>query len=510
MQAQLKYQPLEDETRNLNAWVQRLALQDMPILARIARKIEIIVGTRDSHAAALAEVILQDPVMTARVLKMANSAYYMGGRQSILGTTATIGTVSRAVMVLGFETIRDLNRDRAVVENREPGFQRTHLLRKMSESLHGAVQSCWLAQRLYDESPEEIYIAALLGQLGDIAFWSLADETLIVKLESKRQLPGYTRSLAELEILGFSLDRLTALLCKEWHLSRLLPEALNPAESANRRLLPITWGRRLAQALEGGDPSAQVQQLTRQAATRLRLTLKTTDQLIQANIRKAFQTAADNKAAVPGQWLPFAEGDDDPLERTEGAESAPDFDEPLFLRSNPLVQLQILQDLCDWIYGRRTDYAAFFSLVLEGLHRGLGLDRVFFSLLKKESRELEIQYHLGWRRPGQGLFQPPDIIPLHQNIFHFALTQKVPLWIKPDPEPYLQDLITAEVLPITNGGPFFIMPLVVRNKSIGLIYADRQASERTLNEEKFLSFQHFGQMAAVGMELITQRESAGS
>ncbi len=54
------------------------------------------------------------------------------------------------------------------------------------------------------------------------------------------------------------------------------------------------------------------------------------------------------------------------------------------------------------------------------------------------------------------------------------------------------------------------MPLVVRNKSIGLIYADRQASERTLNEEKFLSFQHFGQMAAVGMELITQRESAGS
>ncbi len=325
MQAQLKYQPLEDETRNLNAWVQRLALQDMPILARIARKIEIIVGTRDSHAAALAEVILQDPVMTARVLKMANSAYYMGGRQSILGTTATIGTVSRAVMVLGFETIRDLNRDRAVVENREPGFQRTHLLRKMSESLHGAVQSCWLAQRLYDESPEEIYIAALLGQLGDIAFWSLADETLIVKLESKRQLPGYTRSLAELEILGFSLDRLTALLCKEWHLSRLLPEALNPAESANRRLLPITWGRRLAQALEGGDPSAQVQQLTRQAATRLRLTLKTTDQFDSGQYPQGLPDRGRQQGRRPRSMAAFRRGGRRPARKNGRGRVRPGF-----------------------------------------------------------------------------------------------------------------------------------------------------------------------------------------
>ena len=43
-------------------------------------------------------------------------------------------------------------------------------------------------------------------------------------------------------------------------------------------------------------------------------------------------------------------------------ETEPEFDEPLFLRSNPLVQLQILQDLADWIHSRRTDYAAFFSL----------------------------------------------------------------------------------------------------------------------------------------------------
>jgi HD-like signal output (HDOD) protein len=509
MQPLHQHQSPEKEPRNLNFWLQRLTVQDMPILARTAQKIELNVATRDSHAAALAEVILQDPVMVARVLKMANSAYYMGGRQSVLGTTATVSTVTRAVMVLGFETIRDLNQERALVENMEPGFQRNHVLRKMAELLHGAVQAGWLAQRLLDEAPEEIYIAALLHSLGEIAFWSLADETLIVQLESTRQLPGYTRSLAEMEVLGFPLDQLTALLCREWHLSRLLPEALNPTEGANRRLFPLTWGRRLAQAAEEGGQSAPVQQLVRQAAARLRLTFKTADQLVQANARKAFRLAVENNAAPPGLWLAAAADTDSPAPAAEGAESPPDFEEPLFLRSNPLVQLQILQDLTEWIYGRRTDYAAFFSLILEGLHRGAGLDRVFFSLLKPDRRELEVQYHLGWRRPVPGLYQPPETVPLNQTIFQFALKQKIPLWVKPDPEPYLKVLLTAEVRPLTNGGPFFLMPLVVRNKSIGLIYADRQASDRPLNEEKFLGFQHFGQMAAIGMELITQRESAG-
>ena len=140
---------LEDGTRDLAAWVERLAIQDIPILSQTARKIDLITTTRDSHAIELSRVVLQDPGMTARVLKMANSAYYMGGRKSLLGTSATVTTVTRAVMVLGFETLRQLCQARTVVEDRVQGFQRTHLLRKIAGSYHAAVQARWMAQRIY-------------------------------------------------------------------------------------------------------------------------------------------------------------------------------------------------------------------------------------------------------------------------------------------------------------------------------------------------------------------------
>ena len=274
-----------------------------------------------------------------------------------------------------------------------------------------------------------------------------------------------------------------------------------------RVFFPLPGGNRWSRPPKSGWKSTPVKQVVRQAAERLHLTFKTVTQLVQANTREAIRTAAENGLARVGQAIPFPPETDGSSEPPNGFDSASDSDDPLYLRSNPLVQLQILGDISNWIYERRTDYSVFFSLVMEGLYRGVGLDRVFFSLLTPDRSCLQVKYHLGWRRPEQGVFKPLDSIPITENIFSYVLEQKIPFWVKPDPEPFIEQIITTDIHPITDRGPFFMMPMVVWNKSIGLIYADRHPSGREINQEKFLSFQQFCQLAAIGMSMITQRDA---
>ncbi len=54
---------------------------------------------------------------------------------------------------------------------------------------------------------------------------------------------------------------------------------------------------------------------------------------------------------------------------------------------------------------------------------------------------------------------------------------------------------------------FYISPLVLSGKPMGLIYADRQPSDRDLDNESFESFKHFVQQANQALEYITHRKN---
>jgi hypothetical protein len=53
---------------------------------------------------------------------------------------------------------------------------------------------------------------------------------------------------------------------------------------------------------------------------------------------------------------------------------------------------------------------------------------------------------------------------------------------------------------------FYIAPLIIAGRVIGVIYADRQPSARELDHESFESFKHFVQQASQALEYITPRK----
>jgi serine/threonine protein kinase len=73
---------------------------DFPALSHTISEINKMVGSEQDGAANLSRVILKDFALTNKLLKLVNTAFYgqFGG---------TISTISRAVVILGFETIRN-------------------------------------------------------------------------------------------------------------------------------------------------------------------------------------------------------------------------------------------------------------------------------------------------------------------------------------------------------------------------------------------------------------------
>jgi c-di-GMP-related signal transduction protein len=77
-----------------------------------------------NSALQLGQVVLKDAAMTARVLKLANSAHYNTTGQKF-------STISRAIMMLGFDTVRSMCLTVSLIDSLVHGIHRDQLIKQM-------------------------------------------------------------------------------------------------------------------------------------------------------------------------------------------------------------------------------------------------------------------------------------------------------------------------------------------------------------------------------------------
>ncbi|HLP31603.1 MAG TPA: HDOD domain-containing protein, partial [Geothrix sp.] len=229
---------------SLATWVERISTAEMPIFGHTVQQIVAVAEDDEAPARRLAQVVLQDPSMTARTLKLVNSPFYNPRER-------TISTVSHAVVLLGFNTVRDLCLSIALVDAFMQGTPRERFNHELARSIHAAVQARALAVKMGDDSPEEVFIAALLYHLGDLAFWCFSGETGEA-LDTLQHQPGFRPGDAEEEVLGFRLHQLTGELVREWRINELLNHTLVAPDAAGPRGRAILLCHQLAAAAEQG------------------------------------------------------------------------------------------------------------------------------------------------------------------------------------------------------------------------------------------------------------------
>ena len=479
------------DPRGLGAWVQKLGNAGMPVFAHTARDISHVSGSRESSAAELARVVLQDAAMTAKLLRVANSPVF-----NPIGKT--ISTVSRAVVVLGFQEVRSICLSIAVVESMLKGKQKQRVVEEMARSFHAAVQARAFARKRRDTSPEEVYIATLLSHLGDMAFWAFAGESGARMDAALHERPDDNPDKVQRDVLGFVFRDLTLSLSREWKLGELLEQSLERKTDRNPRAGNVTLGYELAVASERGWHSPEVKKLLQRIAENLYLPVEEVGKLVMANAEEAADTAAFYGAEVAGALIPVP-GDKRGHAAEDAMQEAPVQE---FLQPDPMLQLTILRELSTLMEGN-PDINMVLEMVLEGMYRGIGMDRTLFALRSPDHRFLMGRYALGMDNEKLRRIFQFETGPQTPGLFSHVLDTRQSVWLNESDNAALHKLVTPQVEAVTRGVDFFVTPIEIRGKVIGVFYADRQPSGRELDADSFSSFKHFASQGNLALTYLS-------
>ena len=194
-------------------------IDDLPTLPRTVLKITELVNDPKSSAKDLARVITDDQILTARLLKLVNSSFY--------GLPQRISTVTGAIVLIGFDAIRNLLLTTSVFDLFAGSNKRKQQLQEQfwDHSLGCAVGAKVIGNYLRYDNIEELFVAGLLHDIGKIVEMMFQpDEFSKVAAAISRE--NILMLKAEIRILGYSHAEIGKLLAEKWNLPSKLVQII--------------------------------------------------------------------------------------------------------------------------------------------------------------------------------------------------------------------------------------------------------------------------------------------
>ncbi len=135
-----------------------MARKNLPTIPTVLAKILQLVDSESSSGKELIAVVERDQALTGKLLRLANSAFF--------GQTRRVATIPRAVVLLGFSTVRNLALGVKVWDALGTGVARNRLEELWAHTVAVAVATKTLAASLRAGDPDEAFTAGLLHDVG--------------------------------------------------------------------------------------------------------------------------------------------------------------------------------------------------------------------------------------------------------------------------------------------------------------------------------------------------------
>ena len=466
-----------DNPQTLDQWTRVLCEQEMPIFSNTAQNIYSSLDDKKG-AMELSSIILQDPNLTTKLLKVSNSSYYNPSNQKM-------STVSRAIVILGSKVIRELTVACSFFEAIISPENKQRANEEIGRAIHAAVQAKEIAITCRDASPEEVFIAALLNNIGNIAFWCFGGKQCKYITELV-QSGNFNPKQAENKVLGFTLAELGKCMSKTWNLGGLIEETVINPSSLNSRVQIVQLGKEITHAIDEGWDSSQMKDCLKKIESLTGESQATIKSNLKKNTASAVNIACKFGAHDASQYIQ--------TDIPHNASTLAPADEPLDPKQ---IQFNILQDITSHMSGS-INLNLLLEMVVEGIHRGIGMDRTLFSLFGSNKKTLNEKLSLGWRKEiNEGKIKL-EVSSSPINLFFKAIESSDGLWANPITD---SSLYTPQVVNRIGKTECFIIPVHAENKPIGLIYTDRSINNKPLTEDDFKAAKHFTQQAIIGLAL---------
>jgi HD-like signal output (HDOD) protein len=212
-------------------------LQNPNALPTAPKVVEELISSFENPDVAVEEIATKlslDPVLSAKLLRLANSAYYHVSRR--------IGNVEDAVRMLGFVTVRTLVISSGLVGGFKtvPGMD---LKRFWRYSLHTAVSAKWLAKKVGVNTD----LAFTIGMMHGIGQLVMHAGLPAEAQELDKTVDAYDggRLEAELAAFGYHYSQVGAELAVRWKFPDIFPDTIRDFPAPGTRMAGVihlaTW-----------------------------------------------------------------------------------------------------------------------------------------------------------------------------------------------------------------------------------------------------------------------------
>lgn len=213
----------------VDQWAAFLTSQAMPCIPRSKLMLRALEETQGENlsAADLTALVIGDPYLCLRLLREAEKR-----RSHRLGhdTTTPLG----AVMQLGMQTFRNLLLDSPEIGAEHPGLAAC----TARAVLAGQIAQMWGRARA-DIAPEEVAMAALLAEIGELLLWHFAPDVPQAAQEALASGRASRSAQAQQLACGFRFRDLSLKCATVWALPPLLLQLIRGADNTRANLCKL-------------------------------------------------------------------------------------------------------------------------------------------------------------------------------------------------------------------------------------------------------------------------------
>ncbi len=467
--------------------------QDFPTISTSIAEINRIVSSETSSTSRLTSIILQDFSLTSKLLKVVNAAVFaqFGG---------AVNTISKAVTILGFESVRNIAASLILIEFLQNKSQASQLKEEISTAILASIVALQLAVGRDIKDPEEVMLCAMFYNLGKLlTSYCFFEESLEIQRLIEQ---GENEDRATKKVLGINYHELGRDVAQHWHFSNRLQTGMAKLDNIHKpedELATLSLAVNLANEVCDEARTSAPEQKNQVIARLLKKYRAGLSDLSSKKLSKSLEVALNEfteRAKLLGMKLdntPFLEkirvwngqettdvSTEDEAHQHELSTIAK-LDSTLKSKEEELEAYRKaadsehilgagIQDITNTLIGDFT-LNDILPMILESIHRGLQFNRTILLTRDSKAQRMTARYGLG--------ADVENIVPLFKfplsyspDVFHLAISKGNDIAIENTMAANIVNSIPDWYKKRIDAPCFLLLPVTIKEKAMCLFYAD--------------------------------------
>ncbi len=500
-------------------------------IVEINSKLSSLTAITFSSAGDLAKIILKDYSLTNKLLKVVNSALYVT-------QSGKVATVSKAVLLLGFEKIRMIAATLLIFEHLQSKAQ----ARELKEVAIGSCMSGLIAMDVADNmklgGKEEVFICAMLHSLGKmLAICYLPEEHAEIKKRMAQK--GLDEAMASQSVMGVTYTDLGMAVSRSWNFPDKIVRSMEapPAgviaqpKTENELLRNLSnYANDLFSCFmnnQDDDHTAALSDMSIRYQSSIPLPVEQMESIITSSMTK-IDTYSDiirtdrGNSVFLRDLIQRKQSQNQQNKRRESRHEQADEGkaagntEPQTAPAIPPSTVSLpthkvkeppadiltdgLREIVDVMAGNYI-LSDVLYMILETMYRGFEFYRVIFCLMDTAKSKMAARFGLG--ENADNIVKRFQFLTGENNdIFNVGISQAKGLVINDAAAPNIFRNIPEWYQKVVGAPSFLIYPLTVKGGCIGMFYADKKEKGRLLTDEQLDYMEKLRNMA---IEVITKK-----